>query len=120
MGAVGVVQASCAVAALLAAPVLVALARGAPDRVPTAIQDRAATDGSTLQLGLASCNGHPDITRVEETPTQVRLLVVADEPGRDRDDCSDGLQVRLRAPLGGRAVVDASTGQPVPARPRAR
>ena len=116
MSRVKIVQASCAIAALLAAPVLVSLAAGEPERIPTAIQEHAVSDGSTLQLGLATCNGDAELTKLDETSTEVRLLVVADEPGQDGDDCSDGMTITLSAPLGTRNVLDASTGRPVPSR----
>jgi hypothetical protein len=117
MSTVKVAQASCAVAALLALPVLVSLVLGGPDRIPTGIQEYAAINGSILQLGLATCDGNADLKELAETPSEVRLLVIADEPSRDSNGCSDGMEVPLSAPLGTRDVIDASTGQPVAPRP---
>lgn len=116
MSRVKIVQAACAIAALLAAPVLVSLAVGEPERIPTAIQEHAVSDGNTLQLGLATCNGDAELTKLDETSTEVRLLVVADKPDRNGDDCSDGMTITLSAPLGTRNVLDAATGKPVPNR----
>lgn len=66
-----------------------------------------------LSLSVSSCNGAPRAT-VWETGDEILVKVVAySTPTRDRDDCLDWVAVRLRKPLGDRAVVDRHTGRVV-------
>jgi hypothetical protein len=61
--------------------------------------------------------GYDLLKDLEETSTQVRLLIIADKPGRDKEGCGDLFDVPLTGPLGDRAVIDASSGLLVTARP---
>lgn len=70
--------------------------------------------GSTrLELNVASCNESPTAD-VVESDTEVRVHVTSGRwLGRNADDCADGVVVTLKSPLGGRTVVDETTGQTV-------
>lgn len=95
-----------------AALTLLLVGCGEPERVEARLLDYTLLDGTTFQVYVDACNANARLKDVQETPTEVRLLVTADAPGGD--DCADSVPVPLKAPLGSRAVVDASTGQPVP------
>jgi hypothetical protein len=63
-----------------------------------------------LQLGVLSCHGDPEVTELSQDDGQVRIEVTStvSSPG---DACMDVLTVALDAPLGDRAVVDATSGR---------
>lgn len=90
---------------------------GPSERVETRLLDYMVLDETTLQVYVAACNANARLKDIQETPTEVRLLVLADEPGRSGGDCADGVPIPLKTPLAARAVVDASTGQVVPSQP---
>ena len=89
----------------------------------TAIDSAVLVDDTTLEVrfynGVQPCNGVDHVT-VDETPTGVTVEVrVGSNPDAGGVACIEiaelqGVRVTLDAPLGDRAVVDASTGQPVP------
>lgn len=71
-------------------------------------------DSLQLALVVGSCNGDPEVTRLEETADEVRVEVVSDAPlFRAEDDCMDLVEVQLDEPLGDRAVRDLHSGQEV-------
>lgn len=66
-----------------------------------------------LELGVNTCNQNPR-AEVEETVTEVRISMVADEiDGDGAGDCSDGTRVTLDEPLRDREVIDNATGESV-------
>ena len=81
-------------------------------RGPVEITEATATGGTTLQLHVDSCNGEPEVTVLEQTDDEVRVEITSTTPapGWGGDDCLDGLELSLDAPLGNRALVDLSTG----------
>ncbi len=68
--------------------------------------------GDVLHLSVFSCNGEPEVTRLEEGVDEVRIEVTSTTPGpgRSGDGCLDLLDVTLQAPLGDRALIDLSRG----------
>lgn len=71
-------------------------------------------DSLRLTLSVDSCNGGPELTRLEETADEVRVEVVSDAPlFRGREDCLDSVEVRLDEPLGDRVLRDLHSGQDV-------
>ncbi|GIG30462.1 hypothetical protein [Cellulomonas marina] len=72
--------------------------------------------GSTeIHVHPSSCNGEPEVTRLEENHDEVRLEITSTTaaPGWGSDECLDGLAVTLQEPLGDRALVDLSSGETV-------
>jgi len=84
----------------------------ATDRRPVAITEARLADDGTLELGVASCNGEPEVTELVEDDDQVRVEVTStvSNPG---DACLDLVEVELAAPLGDRELIDLSSGRPV-------
>lgn len=87
-------------------------------RGPVEIWEAYAADGPGLQLTIGSCNGDPEVTVLEQTDTEVRIEVTSTTPapGWPGEDCLDGLELTLDAPLGDRTLVDLSTGDTVQVR----
>lgn len=100
----------------LAAVLVMALA-GCPATVrkPVEFSHVTLTDDRTLEMSVDSCNGNPEVTELEQTETEVRLEVTSTVPGPGQpgNDCMDGIEVTLDAPLGDRVLVDARTGDAV-------
>lgn len=96
---------------LVVGSVVLLLAGCADDRADRSIMgvDVDANDGRTLWVAVASCNGNPEV-EVDESATQVALRA---RGGTTNDDCGDIVCVQLEAPLGERAVLDVTTGEPV-------
>ena len=88
-------------------------------RGPVEIWEAFEADGRGLQLTVGSCNGDPEVTALEQTDTEVRVEVTSTTPapGWPGEDCLDGVELTFDAPLGGRTLVDATTGDPVAVRP---
>jgi hypothetical protein len=83
--------------------------RDAVDIVEAELRD----DGS-LVLEVASCNGDPAASVLEQNDQQVRVEVVASTtPYRGGQDCLDVVEIALQEPLGERALVDAHTDDEV-------
>ena len=87
-------------------------------RGPVEIWEAYTADGPGLQLIIGSCNGDPEVTALEQTGTEVRIEVTSNTPapGWPGEDCLDGLELTLDAPLGDRTLVDLSTGNTVQVR----
>lgn len=89
----------------------------------TAIDSVVVIDDTTLEIrfynGVEPCYGVDHVT-VDETPTAVTVEVgVGSNPDAGGVACIEiaelqGVRVSLTAPLGDRAVIDASTGAPAP------
>ena len=69
----------------------------------------------TVKMYVASCNGDPEVTVLEEATTEVRVEITSTTaaPGWPSPDCLDGLEVTLDAPLAGRTLIDLTTGDVV-------
>ena len=78
-------------------------------RGPVRLVEAVLVDSDTITFGVPSCNGTPEVTRLEETSTQVRIEVVA-TVHRDGDACADSIEVSLAAPLADRELVDITAG----------
>ena len=78
---------------------------------PRITEARGEPASPRLVLRADTCNAHPGAT-VEESPTQVRVLLRASRSWGDAD-CEDSVVVTLAAPLGSRTVVDAATDERV-------
>jgi hypothetical protein len=96
---------------LVVGSVVLLLAGCADDRADRSIMrvDVVANDGRTLWVAVASCNGNPGI-EVDQSATQVVLRA---RGGTTNNDCGDIVCVQLEEPLGERAVLDGTTGEPV-------
>jgi hypothetical protein len=102
---------------LLAVPVIVAVAlqvQANRERAVGVTEARPGPDVRSLALTVSSCRASHR-TEVSETAAEVRVKVLARHGSSD--DCADGVRIRLRVPLGHRAVVDETTGDTVPVRP---
>lgn len=78
-----------------------------------AVDVAASGDGETLHVAFASCNADLSVI-VEESDDAIRVGATrARDPDRllGGQDCLDGRTVRLEAPIGDRAVVDAHSGE---------
>lgn len=74
-----------------------------------------APDSRLLELAIDSCNQDPQAT-VEESTSEVRVTVSLS--GVDAGlACQDSVKVELSAPLAGRRVIDAVSGEAVPVQP---
>lgn len=60
-------------------------------------------NGLTLSFAVPTCHGKPT-TRVDETATEVHLLVTSDTSSSEH--CADTASVTLQTPLGTRKVID--------------
>jgi len=79
-----------------------------------AILSYRAWDERELSLSVAGVNCGTDVdVQVEESPSQVRILVKAAWWSADRNDCLFLEAVPIEADLGDREVIDESTGLPV-------
>lgn len=100
-------------AALLAAGLLLVGLPGCgdtgPERRSVEVLEVLLLTPDSVRLLVASCNGDPTVTELEETGTEVRVEVsaVVMNPG---DACLDELDVALDEPLGERPVVDLTSG----------
>jgi hypothetical protein len=65
-------------------------------------------DGRTLSFAVPTCRGKPT-TRVDETTTEVHLLVTSDTGSSEK--CVDTASVTLQKPLGTRKVIDDENGK---------
>ena len=74
-----------------------------------------AGEGASLDLEVASCNGSPEVTTLEETADDVKIEITATvtQGGWDSQGCVDTMTVPLDAPLGERTLTDLTTGEPV-------
>lgn len=89
--------------------VLAACASGGREQVEIMA---ASSDGTIVDMTVASCNANPS-AEVDESDERVVITVMADRPGPNRDDCADGITVRLSDPLGSRQLIDGSNDEPV-------
>ena len=77
-------------------------------RIVAVYGDAAST---RIEVGVDTCNLNP-VVLAQETTSEVRLSVTADEPSGDgAEDCADSDWVRLESPLGDRVVIEDSTGE---------
>lgn len=84
-------------------------------RGPVEVWEAYTGGGTGLQLTVGSCNGEPEVTVLEQTDDEVRVEITSSTPapGWPGEDCLDGLELTLDAPLGDRTLVDLSTGDTV-------
>jgi hypothetical protein len=78
-------------------------------REPVDLAEDARLIGpETIEVGVMSCHGEPEITRLTQGDERVEVEVTAtiSTPG---DACQDRLTVVLDAPLGDRDVVDLTS-----------
>lgn len=72
----------------------------------------STVDSTTITLSADACQRQPYDSRVFESAKEVRVSLTAIPPAGDAAPaCSDLVVVRLSEPIGGRALVDASTGR---------
>lgn len=97
---------------LLAATVLIATAschNGRPARIELGVQGAVLREPTTITLELSSCLAKDRRVTVAETAKRVAVTVTAKNPGRRHKGfgpaCLDLAQVKLKAPLGNRALV---------------
>lgn len=97
---------------------------GLDNVVPTAIDSAVIADETTVEVrfynGVEPCYG-VDHATVEQSPTAVIVEVgIGSNPAAGDVACIEiaelqAVRLTLAEPLGDRAIVDGSTGQPVPA-----
>jgi hypothetical protein len=75
----------------------------------------ASVEDRALALSLNACNLRDYEQNVDEGPSSVTVTVTA--VGKSQDDCADGATVTLAEPLGERALIDGSNGEPIPTDP---
>lgn len=94
---------------LVAVGWLAACSAPAAQRGPRAIQSWTTNGGTVLSIWIDTCHGDPKAD-VAETETTVTITVVSTkyDPG---DACQDTLEVALATPLGGRTLLDGTTGR---------
>jgi hypothetical protein len=89
------------------------------ERGPVEVMEAFLDDEGVLQVGVASCNGDPEVTDLHEDDAEVHVEVTATttDPG---DACMDVVEVPLERPFGDRRLYDggAGTGQDIPVSPR--
>lgn len=74
----------------------------------------ASGDGTTVEIGVSSCDGDPTAS-TDETADEVAVRVTAEVVVEgDRFECQDVVPVTLGAPLGDRRLIDGSSGTAVP------
>jgi hypothetical protein len=101
---------------LAVALVLAACGGSGSERRPVEVQEARLKDATTLELGVQSCHGRPEVTAFAEDAQGVRVEITATvfSPG---DACLDLVEVVLDAPFGERELVDLSSGRTVPVAP---
>jgi len=84
-------------------------------RGPVSLSNMTLVGEATLEAGLSTCGGEPELASLEQAADVVTVEVVATAPVNGiGPSCSDILRVDLDAPLGDREVVDAVSGQTLP------
>lgn len=82
-------------------------------RRPTEIVG-ATVVGESLIIETDSCGGAPEVTDIEESPSEVRITAEASTRLiGSGNQCADSIETRLESPLGDRLVVDGTSGEPV-------
>lgn len=64
-----------------------------------------------MVLDISTCNGEPEVDKVVESSDAVRVTVVSEVQKGVGPACADYVQLDLKNPLKGRAVIDGSTGE---------
>lgn len=72
------------------------------------------TNETEFSVGVASCNGSPTFTLVEDATTITVTATTWFPNGNDRSDCLDVIRVDLDAPIGDRQIVDGFSGLTMP------
>jgi hypothetical protein len=92
-----------------------ALAAGCSDepeqtRGPVEVHEVRLIAPDTIELGVMSCHGDPELTQLSQDDERVRVEITSTvtDPG---DACMDLFEVVLDAPLGERDLVDLTSGQ---------
>ncbi len=69
----------------------------------------------TLRVSVPDCRVNATVEDLQETATEVRILVLQDQPSAfGRSLCADTVLVELAQPLGTRSVINARNGVAVP------
>jgi hypothetical protein len=68
----------------------------------------AVVEDDTLAMSIRGCTGG---LKPEAQETSEQVIVTVTGPPPSGDDCLDGVRVRLDDPLGGRTLIDGSTGR---------
>jgi hypothetical protein len=69
-----------------------------------------------LRVAVDGCRVDSTVESLEETATEVRVLVLRDQPSGwlGQSNCQDTVLLQLAEPLGARAVINARSGVAVP------
>jgi len=72
-------------------------------------------DDVVLLLAVDSCGGEPTVTELDQAEAEVRIAVESTTRllASETNDCQDGVEVQLDAPLGDRVLIDGSNGRAV-------
>lgn len=80
-------------------------------RTAAQLFDYSLVTPSTLNVMVDGCRVDPAVEDLQETSTEVRLLVMRDQPsGFGQSNCADVVVVELAEPLGTRALINARSG----------
>ena len=80
------------------------------------IINASLTEPYVINVQVGSCNAVQREMVIDEDAAAVEVTVLVE--GDSIDDCLDaGLDIELAAPLGGRALIDGTTGEPVEVHP---
>lgn len=68
-----------------------------------------------LLVVVGTCGGEPTVTKLDQTAAEVRIAVESTTRllASAHNDCQDGVEVHLDAPLGDRVLIDGSNGHAV-------
>jgi hypothetical protein len=94
-----------AASSVLVAVGLFAACSSGPSRGPVNLTEAILVNPTTISFGVPSCNGEPEVSRLDETATEVRIEVVS-TVYPEGDSCADSIRVELEEPLGDREVID--------------
>jgi len=119
VGGAQVTEVATRVGALLLAAVLLVgcAALGLQGRRgPVGLSEVTVAGRASLDVGVGTCLGDPELASLEQTADLVTIEVVATRSATEGPACMDILRVDLDAPLGDREVVDAVSGRSLPVR----
>lgn len=97
---------------VLAAVAMLLLTAGCGDgRTEARLTDYSVRGPSTLVVSVDGCRLNPSVEDLQQTESEVRLLVLRDQPsGFGVSSCADIVTVEMDEPLGERPLINARSG----------
>jgi hypothetical protein len=98
------------------AAVLLTSACSGDGRTEARLSEYRVEGSDALRVAVDGCRVDATVEALEETATEVRILVMRNQPlgWFGHSDCADTVLVQLAEPLGSRAVINARSGVEVP------